>query len=252
MSCLAIDIGNTSTAIGIVSDGQVHGVCHLQGGLRDRRAIEHVVRGLIGREEVDGSALSSVVPSANSVWLSQLRRLLGAAPLVVSHRLRLGVGVDYPRPGTIGADRLANASGAVGRYGAPAIVADFGTAVTFDVISSGGAYIGGVIAPGLPLMTAYLAEKTALLPLIRLTGRCGRIGRGTAGAMLIGAKIGYRGMVREIVRHLREGVGLRKARLLATGGYARWALHGLNLPCTIDPDLTLYGIGRIYELNTRG
>ena len=249
MSCLAIDIGNTSTAIGVVRDGRVSGACHLQGGLLDRTAIEHVVRGLIGHQSVDGAALSSVVPSANAVWISQLRRMMGTTPLLVSARLKLGVRVEYPRPRTIGADRLANASAAVGRYGVPAIVADFGTAVTFDVISAQGAYVGGVIAPGLPLMTRYLAEKTALLPLVRLRGQCGPIGKSTAGAMRVGAKIGYRGMVREIVAYLEKGLGLRRPHLLATGGYAHWALDGIGLPFTIDQHLTLYGIGRIFELN---
>ena len=106
-----------------------------------------------------------------------------------------------------------------------------------------------LLAPGLPLMTRYLAEKTALLPLIDLKGACPDLGRSTAGAMRIGAKIGYRGMVREITAYLRKGLHLEKARLLATGGYARWALDGIGLRFKIDPELTLYGIGRIFELN---
>jgi type III pantothenate kinase len=252
MNCIVVDIGNTSTAVGLARDGAISGVCHLHGGLKDKRAIAHVVRGLCGRVPVHGSALCSVVPSANAVWQAQLRRLLGRPPLVVSHRVQLGVQVTYPRPSSIGADRLANASAAVARYGAPAIVADFGTAVTFDVILPRQGYIGGVIAPGLPLMTDYLYEKTALLPHIRLVGGLGPIGRSTAEAMRIGAKVGYRGMVREIVIHLMRGLKLKKAALCATGGYAKWALHGLDMSFTIDPDLTLFGISRIFELNQGG
>ena len=252
MSCLVVDIGNTSTAIGLAQGERVWSVCHLHGGLRDRRAIAHVVRGLLGRTPVAGAALCSVVPAANAVWLAELRRLLGAPPLLVRHRLRLGVRVSYPRPATIGADRLANASGAVARYGAPVIVADFGTAVTFDVVLPRRGYVGGVIAPGLPLMTEYLHEKTALLPRIRLRRPRAAVGRSTAEAMRIGALTGYRGLVREIVAQLRRTPGLREARLCATGGYARWALQGLDLPFTIDPTLTLYGVGRIFELNRGG
>jgi type III pantothenate kinase len=147
---------------------------------------------------------------------------------------------------------LANASAAEARYGAPVIVADFGTALTFDVVSAEGAYVGGAIAPGLPLMVDYLAEKTALLPRIRLTGRCAGVGRSTPGAMRIGARIGYRGIVREIVGYLTDSMGGKKPRLCATGGYARWALAGLDLPFEFDRNLTFHGLIRIYGLNTGG
>jgi len=249
MNCVVVDIGNTSTAVGLARDGVIGSVCHLHGGLKDKLAIAHVVRGLCGQAEVAGAALCSVVPAANGVWLTQMRRLLGCRPLVVTHKVELGVRVSYPRPATIGADRLANASGAIARYGAPTIVADFGTAVTFDVIVPRKGYVGGVIAPGLPLMTDYLYEKTALLPRIRLRGRFGAVGRSTAEAMRIGAKVGYRGMVREIVTHLTRGLKLKKVALCGTGGYAKWALEGLDMPFTIDADLTLFGISRIWELN---
>lgn len=251
MNCLVIDIGNTSTAVGLARHGAIHGVCHLHGGLKDRRAIAHVVRGLCGGKRPEGAALCSVVPAANRIWISELRRLLGKPPLVVSHRLELGVRVTYPQPKSIGADRLANAAGAKARYGTPVIVADFGTAVTFDVIVPRRGYIGGVIAPGLPLMTDYLHEKTALLPHIRLAGEIGAVGRSTAQAMRIGAKIGYAGMVRAIVGHLTRELKLKQVRLCATGGYAKWALGDLDMPFVIDPDLTLFGIGRIFELNAK-
>jgi type III pantothenate kinase len=120
------------------------------------------------------------------------------------------------------------------------------------VVSADGAYVGGVIAPGLPLMSDYLAEKTALLPRIRLQGKCAGIGRSTRGAMRIGAKVGHRGMVREITGHLRKAPGMRSARLCATGGYAAWALEGLDIPFVLDPTLTLYGLGRIFEMNGGG
>jgi type III pantothenate kinase len=251
MNCLVVDIGNTSTAVGLALDGRISGVCHLHGGLKDRRAIRLVLDGLVGPGRPDGAVLCSVVPAANPVWIRMLEQAAGTPPLIVTHRLRLGVRVLYPRPWTIGADRLANASAAVARYGAPVIVADFGTALTFDIVSREGAYIGGVIVPGLPLMTDYLAERTALLPRIRPGGRIGRIGRSTAGAMRLGARIGYRGMVREILGYLQDGLNLRGARLCATGGYAGWALAGSDMPFVIAPDLTLFGLSRIFELNRR-
>jgi len=98
-------------------------------------------------------------------------------------------------------------------------------------------------------MTDYLADRTALLPHIHLQGKTGTIGRSTEEAMRIGARYGYRGMVRETVRHIRSDPTLRRAKLCATGGFAAWALDGLDLPFVIEPKLTLIGLQRIYELN---
>jgi len=246
---LAIDVGNTSTTLALVCGGRASAVHAVRGGIEDLTATERALRAILKEERPDGAALSSVVPAVNRRWCKLIRGILGAEPLVISNTVRLSVRVDYPRPETIGADRLANACGAVHKYGAPVIVADFGTALTFDVINADSAYIGGVIAPGLPLMTDYLADRTALLPLISPKGRCERVGRSTEGAMRIGARIGYRGMVREITAHLMEGPGNGKAALCATGGFARWVLKGGGMPYVVDPDLTLTGIGVIYDLN---
>jgi type III pantothenate kinase len=111
-----------------------------------------------------------------------------------------GIGIDYPRPETIGPDRLANAMAARARFGAPVVVLDFGTAVTLDVVNRRGDYTGGVIAPGLSAMTDYLHEKTALLPPIHIREVRRAIGRSTEEAMLVGAVHGYRGLIRELVR----------------------------------------------------
>jgi type III pantothenate kinase len=161
----------------------------------------------------------------------------------------MSVTVDYPHPETIGADRLANAVAGWERYHAPVIVADFGTALTFDVITGDGRYIGGVIAPGLPLMTDYLAERTALLPHIELGGRYHAVGRSTREAMQIGAIVGYRGMVREIFDHVKAGLNDPGVRLCATGGYAARAVSGLKVPVEVLPKLTLDGLVLMHEMN---
>lgn len=249
---LLVDVGNTNTCLAVARNGRIGRETRLPCGIRAMSGIRQAVRGAVGARGAAASVLSSVVPEVTGAWKSVLSEMLGVEPVVVSHRAKLGVAVDYPRPSTIGADRLANACGAVAQYGAPVIVADFGTALTFDVISREGAYIGGVIAPGLPLMTDYLAQRTALLPAIRLRGQYGPVGRSTVGAMRLGAKVGYRGMVREIVTHLAESLQMQDATLCATGGFARWALEGLELPFVFDPCLTLRGMYRVYELNTRG
>jgi type III pantothenate kinase len=166
--------------------------------------------------------------------------------------LDLGIGICYPHPDEIGADRLANAVACAYRIGHPAIVVDFGTAVTFDVLSAEGNYLGGVIAPGLPAMTDYLHEKTALLPRVELIEPPRAVGRSTEEAMLAGAVHGYRGLIREIVARIREeAFGGASAPLVATGGHAELIGSGFPLFDHIDPLLTLRGLLIIAQRNHR-
>lgn len=246
MRIVVIDVGNTSTGIGLYQNGKVSRVTHLNGGIA--KEPEHCAEALrkAARGMVNGAILGSVVPRTNSAWQRLVRRELGCGLLKVDAKLPLELTVDYPAPETIGADRLADACGGVRRYGAPLIVADFGTALTFDVVTTDRRYVGGVITPGLPLMTDYLYERTALLPRVLLGGHCPTLGRNTQQAMRIGAQIGYRGIVREIVTYLQTSMRCT-FKLVATGGYAGWALKGSGMDFVIDPDLTLFGLGCIFE-----
>jgi type III pantothenate kinase len=248
-TAIVVDVGNTSTSVGLWAGGRI-----VRTGRRDTAGATvsslraFLARWLAGRP-VAGAALASVVPAATAAWRAALTRAAGSPPVEVRHDLDLGVRVTYPRPATIGADRLANAAEAHARHGAPCIVADFGTALTFDVITRRGGYIGGVICPGLPLMFSYFAEKTALLPRIGPGPVRRSVGTSTVEAMRLGAQWGYRGMVREIAARLLERPDLRGATLVATGGYAPWVVRGLEGGWIVDRELTLAGIGRILDLN---
>jgi len=250
MRCIVIDVGNTSTGIGLFDHGKISRVTHLKGGImKQPDACAEAVR-KAAKGAVNGAVLGSVVPRVNAAWKRLILRELGCELLIVKAGMPMEVSVDYPEPETIGADRLADACGGVLRYGAPLIVADFGTALTFDVVTKDLRYVGGVITPGLPLMTDYLFERTALLPRVELEGPCPKLGRSTQQAMRIGAQIGYRGIVREIVNYLRASMKC-EFKLVATGGYAGWALKdAAELPFVIDPDLTLFGLGCIFESNS--
>jgi type III pantothenate kinase len=245
---LVIDIGNSSTCVGLYARGRVSRLLRLDTTRTTAARVAQLIRRVAGRTNVDGACVASVVPRVNGTWSKALRSHTGRAPLFVTHKLELGVAIHYPKPVTIGADRLANAAGGVVRYGAPLIVADFGTAVTFDVVSRRG-YVGGVIAPGLPLMFHYMEEKTAKLPLIGPGPVRHAVGQSTMEAMRMGAQWGYRGLIREILSELKGAPGLAGAKLVATGGHAEWIVKGMRLPLKVDKDLTLFGIGRIYELN---
>jgi type III pantothenate kinase len=185
----------------------------------------------------DRVILGSVVPAKTPLF----RRLFRNRLLELSPQLDLGIGIDFPEPSTIGADRLANAVSVAQRHGAPAIVVDFGTAVTFDIVSKGRQYVGGVIAPGLGVMTDYLYDRTALLPRIDLEEPVEAIGKSTRAAMLAGAVYGYRGLVRQIITEVVAELEGR-ATIVATGSYA--ALIAAKLPelQIVDPDLTLEGL----------
>ncbi|MFZ4763759.1 MAG: type III pantothenate kinase [Roseimicrobium sp.] len=181
---------------------------------------------------------SSVVPKATEA----LRLAFGQALTELDYRSPLGIGIRYPSPETIGADRLANAAALAHLHGAPGVVIDFGTAVTFDILDADACYAGGVIAPGLRLMTDYLHERTALLPKVTLAEPTSAIGKSTVGAILAGAAIGYRGMVRSILEALRSELGDPSAlKIVATGGDAAWIASGLP-EIAVDEDLTLQGL----------
>jgi type III pantothenate kinase len=171
------------------------------------------------------------------------RAALGVRQVVeLNSRTLRGVGIRYPRPHTIGADRLANALAAKALVGAPVVVVDFGTAVTFDVVDARGDYVGGIIAPGLAAMTDYLHEKTALLPRITIRDVPRAVGKSTVEAMRIGAVHGYRGLIRELIGELKKELAFPRLPVLATGGYAALIARGLPEIQRVLPRLTLEGL----------
>jgi type III pantothenate kinase len=168
----------------------------------------------------------------------------------LSSKVNLGVGVEYPRPETIGADRLANAAAVAVLYGCPAVVVDFGTAVTFDIVSEHKRYVGGVIAPGLEAMTSFLYQRTALLPKLTLKEPGSAVGKSTTAAMIAGAIYGYRGLVREILDRIKaERFPRQRLKVVATGGYARLIARQLPQIGWVHPNLTLEGLRIVAGLN---
>lgn len=245
---LLLDIGNTHTHAGLADARRVvrQASFPTAGWASGRMAA--VLRRFLGARRVEGGALCSVVPGATPAARRFFRRELGLSPLELTHRTLRGVGIDYPKPETIGPDRLANAVAARAHHGTPAVVVDFGTAVTFDVVDRRGNYIGGVIAPGLAAMTDYLHEKTALLPRIRIREIKTVVGRNTEAAMLIGAVHGYRGLVRELVRELKRELRCPRLPVIATGGYAKLMAARLPEITAVEEGLTLEGLRLVWEL----
>src|SRR5439155_19794744 len=159
---LLIDISNSYAKIAFASKRPVSTPVRISTG----DLTSAVVAGFLKKRKVRKVVASSVVPEKNSAVLKAARKR--ANVLRLDWKLNLGVGIDYPKPQSIGADRLANAAAVAELYGFPAVVIDFGTAVTFDIVSERRTYIGGLIAPGLEAMTNFLYKRTALLPRISL------------------------------------------------------------------------------------
>ena len=244
-SILVIDIGNTSSSVGYYRNGKVSGV----GRCKSRFQSLEEVHPLITAKPVDAVVIASVVPPMNVRWKRAIKSAGLPNPLFVSHELELGIPINYPKPENIGADRLANAAAASRLLGTPSVVCDFGTALTFDILDARRGYVGGIICPGLPLMFDYLAEKTALLPHVKPSKTKAVVGRNTTQAMQIGARLGYRGMVREILQSLEKEFGVKHLPACCTGGFAGWIFKDWDVDAIIDPKLTLRGIGIIGELN---
>ena len=236
---LLIDAGNTNTDFA-VTDGR-----------RVGRVVSVPTARLAGIPRAAGAYTAAVLASVVPAATRKLQRCLAVAPIIVSADCDLGIGIRYPNRKQIGADRLANAVGVAQLYGAPAIVVDFGTAVTFDIVNARREYVGGVIAPGLAAMTDYLHEHTALLPHIDLREPRSVIGKSTVDAMEVGAVIGYRGLVKEILAALRREPGLKRAVVVATGGYGDLIAQKVPAIQHVNPLLTLEGLRFIYLHNSR-
>ncbi len=229
---LLIDIGNGRTKFGLANS---HAILERREHATRDISPETILQ-IVSEWSFERAVLCSVVPKAVEAFME----VLGAKLTVLRHDTPMGIGIRYPKPETIGPDRLANAVALSSMHGAPGIVIDFGTAVTFDILSADRHYIGGVIAPGLRLMTDYLHERTALLPRVDLREPTSAIGTSTKDAILAGAAIGYRGMVKGILEALRKE--LTAPKIVATGGDAAWIMSGMEEDITVDADLTLHGL----------
>jgi type III pantothenate kinase len=242
---LLVDISNSFTKLAFATKKNIGETIRLPTNDLTIAAMRKILR----KREVSAIVVCSVVPKKNKAIVAAAG---STQALFVGPKLDLGVGIDYPAPHSIGADRLANAAAVAHLYGFPAIVVDFGTAVTFDVVSGRGDYVGGVIAPGLEAMTNFLYQRTALLPKLTLREPAGAIGKTTRDAMMSGAVFGYRGLVREIlVRLTAENFPRKKPRLIATGGYAQLIARKLPEIEAVHPNLTLEGLRIVGNRNIR-
>lgn len=239
---LVIDAGNTTTNFGICSPESIIQHFRLPS---DAAVLRRETPKMVEGKHLSGVLISSVVPQLKET-LSAVCGRIHSRTVWLTYETPHGLALQYKNPAEIGPDRIANVAAAKALYGTPAIVVDIGTAVTFDCISTRGAYLGGVIAPGPKLTRAALAEKTGLLPYVEIKVPPDIIGKSTIHAiqagMIFGSRVLIEGLVEQLARKMKS-----KPKIIFTGGQLEVIVQGWDYPKLLNPLLTLEGLRIIYN-----
>ena len=252
---LAIDIGNTNIHLGLWHDNrwQAHWRARtVPDKMPDEFAVlvgSFLSKADLSYRAITGVIVSSVVPSLTLAFTELIQRYMELEPVVVTHQTKTGIRVDIDEPQQAGADRIVNTAAVHALYGGPAIVIDFGTATTFDIVSADGAYAGGAIAPGIGIAHDALVSHAARLHAIDLAPPPSAIGKNTIHAMQSGIFWGYVALVEGLVARLTREMAVDDVKVIATGGLAVIFNQYTDVIDLIAPQLTLDGLRIIYELN---
>ena len=247
---LVLDIGNTNTSVGIFNDNNLIETWRISSDIK--RTVDEYGIMLCSflnfkNLKIEGAIISSVVPKLAQTYKEALSKFLKIDAVNLSYKSKMPVNLALDNNSEIGADRIANATAVVKKYKLPAIVIDFGTATTFDIVDKNKNFIGGIIAPGLEIQARALSQFTSKLPKLKIEPANSAIGKNTISAMLSGIVLGHKcmieGMIKECEKELQE-----TATIVATGGYSEVLFQNSTINY-IDKDLTLFGLKELYYLN---
>ena len=237
---LATDIGNTNISFGLFQGNKLIRRFNI---LTKNYGLKQLKR-LLGKARINDTVICSVVPDATRVLAGDLKKLLRSKLYIIGKDIIVPIKNLYRNPRQVGQDRLVNAYAGVKLFGAPLIVVDFGTAVTFDVISKNKEYLGGMIIPGLGISLNVLSERTALLPKIKLEEPKELIGRDTKNSMLSGIIFGFAALTDDLVKRIKRKIG-KNSQVIGTGGNIQ-LIHKYCKEINIrDENLTLKGLASL-------
>ncbi len=247
---LAVDVGNTQTALGLYDGDRLVDQWRLATErTRTGDELGVLLGGLLDLEAVDGICLASTVPTLVHEYERLAGRWAQSPLLVVGPGVKTGIAIRYDDPREVGPDRIVNSVAAKERYGAPVIVVDFGTSTNFDVVSSAGEYVGGVLAPGIEISMEALFARAARLVTVDYTEPPSVIGKTTVAGLQSGLVYGFAGQVDGIVTAIRGELGAPEAPVVATGGLAELIAPHAHTIGSVDPYLTLEGLRLVWEYN---
>jgi type III pantothenate kinase len=251
---LAIDIGNTTIAIGVFDGVRLIKEWRVRSE-REKTSDEYGIMLLellrasnLRTSAVQGGIISSVVPPLTPVFQDVTQTLFGVKALVVGPGLRTGMPILYENPAEVGADRVVASVAAFEKHGGPCIIVDFGTATTFDAVTAKGEYLGGSIAPGIQISAEALYLRTAKLPRIDVAKPKKAIGKTTVASMQSGIYFGYIGLVNHIIAEMAKELG-EEPRIVVTGGFAVQLGPEIKASHHHEPHLVLEGLRIIYDRN---
>jgi len=248
---LAIDVGNTHTVIGVyrgedlVADWRISSILQQTDDEAGARVKLLLGEAGLGPKDITQIGISSVVPNLTDIFAAAARRWFSIDPVIIDSSLDLGMAIHYRNPRSVGADRLCNAIAGFAKYGGPLIIIDFGTATTYDVVASDGAYLGGVIAPGVETAAADLHRRAAKLPKIELRLPQEIIGRDTETSMQVGVLYGAIDSMQAMIGRIQKALAATEPqtpRIIATGGFSTFISQHTSLIDHCEPSLVLEGI----------
>lgn len=249
---LAIDIGNTYTTFGFFRNDKIVSLFKLNSvPLKSeteywKHLNQFIKNTKIIRKDIKGVVISSVVPVICSILQKTIKNYLEIKPVIVSSKLKLDIKINYKKPSNLGADRICNVIAAYEKYGGPAIIVDFGTAITYDVVSKRGEFLGGIIAPGIGISSYALNRQTSQLPKIKTIYPKNIIGKDTTACIQSGIMFGTLDAVEGTIKRIKKLIG-EDVAVIGTGGYVSLFAKKSKMIEYIEPTLVLEGAHIVYE-----